>query len=67
MDRVGGYGVGGCGGEGYPDCAESVLNGFLFEVEEARVGDAFQGGITEIFYEGSEIKDQGRAGGLGGC
>ena len=27
------------------DCAESVLEGFLFEVEEAGVGDALQGGI----------------------
>ena len=56
--QVAGDRVGGCVGEGYPDCAESVLHGFLFEVEEAGVGDAFQGGITEDIYEGFEIKGE---------
>ena len=38
------------------DCAESVLEGFLFEVEEVGVGDALQGGIAEDLNEGFVIK-----------
>ena len=40
------------------DCAESVLEGFLFEVEEAGVGDALQGSIAEDFNEGFVIKGE---------
>ena len=38
------------------NCTEPVLEGLLLEVEEAGVGDAFQGGVSEDLDEGLVVE-----------
>ena len=44
------------------DCAEPVLEGLLLEVEEAGVGDALQGGVSEDLYEGLMVEGKHQVG-----